>query len=163
MEGFRIRVPSGALQKKIAEHATTLCRLTEERYAEEDGFLGKLAALNGGGVDRRALNWLRRSDEDFSAMVERSSKAPLSTAARRELATLKNQSAEATARLLREQLRLEEELAALIEDVYELNDEERKLLHSTRPVRDPIDVLKGSIGAGGVGYQAAEQETETGN
>ncbi len=142
METLHVRLPSGTLQKKIADHATTLGRLTEERYTEEDGFLGKLASLNGSEADRRALNWLKRPDDEFAGIVERSSSVPLSTIAKRELAALKNRSGGAIARLLAEQLRLEEELAVLVEDVYELDDEERRLLRATCPVRDPLDVLR---------------------
>jgi len=142
MENLRVLLPSGALREKITDRATALCRLTDDRHAEEDRFLEKLASLKGGGPDRRALNWLRRPDDDFAAIVERSSPAPLSTAARRELATLKGESSNALARLLSERQRLEEELAVLVEDVYGLNDEERALLRSTRPVRDPLDVLR---------------------
>jgi hypothetical protein len=47
--------------------------------------------------------------------------------------------------LSEEQMRVEEELATLVEEVYELTAEERKLLRATRPVRDPIDVLKASL------------------
>ena len=33
----------------------------------------------------------------------------------------------------------------MVEDAYGLTPEERALLHATRPVRDPIDVLKAKI------------------
>ena len=141
MEQLKVRMPTGALRKKIADHVTTLCRLTEERYADENRFLGKLAALNGGHSDRRALNWLKRPDNDFTGMVERSSTAVLSTTAKREVTELGSRTRSAITRMLAEQLRLEEELAILVEDVYELTDEERKLLRATRPLRDPLDVL----------------------
>jgi len=59
---------------------------------------------------------------------------PLSTAAKRDPAALKGQCDNALARLLTQRQRFEEELAELVEDVYELNDEERALLRSTRPV-----------------------------
>jgi len=142
MEALRVRLPTGSAQKKIADDTTKLCRVTDDRYAEEDGFLAKLASLNGGEADRRELNWLRRSDDSFAEIVERSSSFSLSTTAKRELAALKNHSGGAIARLLAEQLRLEEELAVLVEDVNELDAEERKLLRATRPVRDPLDVLR---------------------
>ena len=47
--------------------------------------------------------------------------------------------------LLTRQLELELRLATLAEDAYGLTPEERALLHATRPVRDPIDVLKAKI------------------
>jgi hypothetical protein len=58
---------------------------------------------------------------------------------------LKNRCGADIARLLMEQLRLEEELAVLVEDVYELDGQERKLLRATRPVRDPLNVLKSDL------------------
>src|ERR1700688_945426 len=145
MEALRVRLPIGSSQKKMADDTTNLCRVTDDRYAEEDGFLAKLASLNGGEADRRAPNWLKRPDDEFAVIVERSSAAPLSTAAKRELAALKSRSGGAIARLLAQQLRLEEELAVLVEDAYELDDQDRKLLRATRPVRDPLDVLKGVL------------------
>lgn len=44
--------------------------------------------------------------------------------------------------LLTRQLALEKRLATLVEDAYALTTEERLLLRSTRPIRDPIDVLE---------------------
>jgi hypothetical protein len=39
----------------------------------------------------------------------------------------------------------EKRLASLVEDAYGLTAEERVLLRSTRPIRDPIDVLEAKI------------------
>jgi hypothetical protein len=50
--------------------------------------------------------------------------------------------------LLTRQLELEKRLATLVEDAYGLTPEERDLLHRTRPVRDPIDVLEARIRGG---------------
>jgi hypothetical protein len=47
--------------------------------------------------------------------------------------------------LLTTQLKLEKQLATLVEDAYGLTPEERTLLRSTRPVRDPLDVLEAKI------------------
>ena len=44
--------------------------------------------------------------------------------------------------MLAEQLMLEKQIAALVEDAYGLSAEERQLLRETRPVRDPIDVME---------------------
>ncbi len=48
-------------------------------------------------------------------------------------------------KLLTCQLDLERKLAGLVEDAYGLTSEDRELLRSTRPVRDPLDVLEGKI------------------
>jgi hypothetical protein len=50
--------------------------------------------------------------------------------------------------LLRDQLIIEQGLAELVETAYGLTPEERALLHSTRPVRDPLDVLEAKIRGG---------------
>jgi hypothetical protein len=50
--------------------------------------------------------------------------------------------------LLTQQLKLERTLASLVEDAYGLDPEERALLRSTRPVRDPLDVLEAKIRGG---------------
>ena len=51
--------------------------------------------------------------------------------------------------LLTRQLELEKHLASLVEDAYGLTAEEHVLLRSTRPIRDPIDVLEAKLrGAG---------------
>jgi hypothetical protein len=47
--------------------------------------------------------------------------------------------------LLTRQLELEKELARLVEDAYCLTGEERAMLRSTRPVRDPSDVLESKV------------------
>jgi hypothetical protein len=52
--------------------------------------------------------------------------------------------------LLTQQLDLERKLATLVEDAYGLTPEERALLRSTRPVRDPLDVLEAKIRGGEV-------------
>ena len=48
--------------------------------------------------------------------------------------------------LLSRQLELEKLSAELVEISYGLTDEERALLRTTRPPRDPIDVLERKIG-----------------
>ena len=47
--------------------------------------------------------------------------------------------------LLNRKLVLEWEVARLVEDAYGLTPEERQLLHETRPIRDPLDVLESKI------------------
>jgi hypothetical protein len=61
--------------------------------------------------------------------------------------------------LLTRQLGHERQLAALVEDAYGLDQEERALLRATRPVRDPLDVLEAKIRGGAeapVGQPAEE-------
>ena len=58
--------------------------------------------------------------------------------------------------LLTRQLELERNLAALVEAAYGLTPEERVLLRSTRPVRDPLDVLEAKIRGGVIVEEATE-------
>jgi hypothetical protein len=46
---------------------------------------------------------------------------------------------------LNRKLVLEREVARLVEDACGLTPEERQLLHATRPIRDPLDVLESKI------------------
>ena len=48
-------------------------------------------------------------------------------------------------RLLARQLELEREASSLVESAYGLTEEERSLVRSTRPPRDPLDVLEVKI------------------
>jgi len=48
-------------------------------------------------------------------------------------------------RLLSRQLTLERELSTLVESAYGLTEEERSMVRSTRPPRDPLDVLEAKI------------------
>jgi hypothetical protein len=73
--------------------------------------------------------------------VQTAAGRPLASEAKLRLARLHAEVGVRIQRLLAEQLRLEQELAVLVEDVYGLTAEERDLLSATRPVRDPIDVL----------------------
>jgi hypothetical protein len=50
--------------------------------------------------------------------------------------------------LLLGQLELEQKLASLVEDAYRLTLDERQLLRSTRPIRDPLDVIEARIQGG---------------
>jgi len=59
--------------------------------------------------------------------------------------------------LLSRQLNLEKRLASLVEDAYGLTQEERALLRSTRPVRDPLDVLEAKVGGGEVDEAIVEE------
>lgn len=67
------------------------------------------------------------------------------------LSNLQREARAEQVRLLRAQRAMEGELATLVEDIYALTPEERRLLRETRPVRDPLDVLDGLIAGGAEG------------
>lgn len=58
---------------------------------------------------------------------------------------------------LQSRLAIETQLATLVEDAYQLTPEERRLLHETRPPRDPIDVLQSRV----LGKSSGENEAFT--
>lgn len=58
--------------------------------------------------------------------------------------------------MLGRQLELERKLAVLVEDAYSLTPEERTLLLSTQPIRDPLDGLEAKIRWVGEQDKAAE-------
>jgi hypothetical protein len=60
--------------------------------------------------------------------------------------------------LLSHQLELETKLAVSVEDAYGLTPEERVLLRSTRPIRDPLDVLEAKIRGGQLEALVAEEK-----
>ena len=124
MENLRVPLPSGVLRDKITTLAGGLCRLTDKKYAEQDRFLDSLASLNGGGRDRRALNWLTPCQRTTSPRSLRDQTVHLYQRGQNaKLYVLKSTSGEALDNLQQEQLRLEEELATLVKDVYDLSDQ----------------------------------------
>ena len=64
---------------------------------------------------------------------------------RRDVSTFQQSHRSRQVELLSRQLELEKKLAVLVEDAYCLSAEERSLLRTTRPVRDPLDVLEAKI------------------
>ncbi len=62
-----------------------------------------------------------------------------------KLAELHQQGRKSYTDLLSRQLKIERQLAVLVEDAYGLTPEERAWMRATRPVRDPLDVLGAKI------------------
>jgi len=96
-------------------------------------------------ADERLIDWLVIPPETF---VERFSKlvtARRSSASSEELIRMQAAHRGREVELLKQQLKLEQRLATLVEDAYGLTPDERELLRATRPVRDPLEVLESRI------------------
>ena len=144
----------GGVQAKLKEGiASTVAALALE--------MGTLQALKGEvenlGVERfslpqadgRVVTWLTLPPETFSARLLKLAKVKQPTPKLREdVLTLHQIYRCRQVSLLTRQLELEKKLATLVEEAYGLTPEERELLRSTRPVRDPLDVLEAKIRGG---------------
>jgi hypothetical protein len=146
MERLGIRMPSAIVGKDIADHVSALCRLTDDRYAEKNPLSAKTRVVKPGesgspraqlaeAIGRRFCKFRRQGER-------RRANGSGETQPGRAQETL---SGNAIMRLPEEQLSLEEEVAVLVEDVYELIADEGRLLPATPPIRDPLDVLMASL------------------
>jgi hypothetical protein len=102
--------------------------------------------------------WLPLSSQQFVARLVKVGKKGLSSGAVERVAQIQSEARTRQVGLLTRQLDLERRLATLVEDAYGLTPEERSLLRSTRPVRDPLDVLEARIR--GKGSQAPADNDE---
>jgi hypothetical protein len=98
-------------------------------------------------TDHRIITWLALTPATFTArLLKLAGVKDTAYRLRDEAVSFQKRHRSRQVELLSHQLDLEKKLAALVEDAYGLTLEERALLHSTRPVRDPLDVLESRIG-----------------
>jgi len=96
--------------------------------------------------DARVTSWLPLLTDAFLARLLKLAGVKQATPKlREEISVFQQTHRKRQVELLTRQLALEKKLAGLVEDAYGLTPEERSLLRSTRPVRDPLDVLEGRI------------------
>lgn len=100
-------------------------------------------------LDGKVVAWLSLTLDTFSARLRKLGgiKNPTSKLLD-EIATFHEMHRSRQVAMLTRQLELERRLASLVEDAYGLTPDERSLLRSTRPVRDPLDVLEAKIRGG---------------
>jgi hypothetical protein len=97
-------------------------------------------------LDGRVITWLSLSPDTFSARLSKLANVKKGTPKLHdEMEGFRQTHRTRQVELLGRQLELEKALASLVEDAYGLTPEERELLRSTRPVRDPLDVLEAKI------------------
>jgi Eco57I restriction-modification methylase len=98
----------------------------------------------------RILQWLAQPNDVFASRVLGSHSGPrVSKAVLDKLSLFRADSRARQVELLSNQLQLEMKLAVAVEDAYGLTPEERSLLWSTRPIRDPLSVLEAKIRGNG--------------
>jgi hypothetical protein len=144
----------GETQAKLKEGIAS----TVEALALEMGTLQALECeLENLGVERfslpqadgRVVTWLTLPPETFSARLLKLANVKQPTPKlREEVLTLHQKYRSRQVSLLIRQLELEKNLAVLVEEAYRLTPEDRELLRSTRPVRDPLDILEVKIRGG---------------
>jgi hypothetical protein len=147
MEGIHLTTGSAAQAQRLRDAVRRLLEVTQA--VNEWRRVTVEAATKGFGLpeaDERVLDWLSVSGEFFVTRSLRFAgvKQP-TTKLKEELAAFHLKHRTRQVELLTRQLELEKQLAALVEDAYDLTPDERALLRATRPVRDPIDVLEAKI------------------
>ena len=130
-------------EERFALPVEQLTDLQRKRMNWEQEFSSDVrTAVDHSEDDDRMLDWLTRGSEDFLRMVASMASQSLTPGVCEKLEKLRSQGVRYLRAMLAEQLMLEKQIAALVEDAYGLSAEERQLLRETRPVRDPIDVME---------------------
>jgi hypothetical protein len=105
--------------------------------------LGKFGASVG---DTRVADWLERPTESFVAAVAKAAGTQKFSGAEAErLVRYRKKARTQHANLLGRLLDHEKCLAGLVEKAYGLTEEQVGLLRTTKPPRDPIDVLEARL------------------
>jgi hypothetical protein len=141
---------SGSTVEAIEIHTTRLIERAEQCQALEKEF-ADLATVRFGlpSAYSRIVSWLPLPSDSFVARFQKlADVTQTAPKLREEISAFHQKHRARQVELLTAQLGLEEKLAALVEDAYGLTPEERALMRSTRPVRDPLDVLEAKIRGG---------------
>ncbi|GEM_PF-3884450 len=152
MEQLRITTGSPAQTEGIKSTVAKLLNASAESHAFEaqaaDEVRRRLSLPLPDG-DGRIGSLLPLPSETFASRLLKlaSAKKP-TTKQRDEILAFQQRQRKRQVELLTLRLNLERKLAVLVEDAYGLTAEERALMRSTRPVRDPLDVLEAKIRGG---------------
>jgi hypothetical protein len=155
-----VRIAVGSAKQAIRDAVTPLLDVAEAIYAWEHEVLHESQRrFSLPNPDGKVVSWLPLSSDTFSTRLLKlmGLKQPPPKVAE-EIRSFHREQRDRQVELLTKQLGLERTLAALVEDAYGLDAEERALLRSTRPVRDPLDVLEARIRGGA--ETAAADDTE---
>jgi hypothetical protein len=136
----------------LGDSVVTLITLAEQIHEfEEETVQEARQRFSLPQPDQKVLSWLPLGGDVFASRLWKLAGVRQPTPKLSgEVAEFHRQSRNRQVELLLRQLALEETLARLVEDAYGLDEEERALLRSTRPVRDPLDVLEAKIRGGTV-------------
>ena len=143
----------------IQENTNRLMAVLEQSRAWEIDTLTRIAKVSDLGDNAgKVFGWLRRADDDFVRLVGNVCGGKPSSSAVSRLMAFRRKASDELGHFLTEQLKLEKQLAVLVEESYGLTPEERQLLRDTRPVRDPIDVLQAKLAGLDGGMEEAANE-----
>ncbi len=140
---FPIPVKS-SVDDEIASVVASLREQTHRIHAWEEDCVEAFSKFGVAADVDRVIDWLPLSEETFVTRATRLLENT-STATRPPLVRFQAKYRAEQLELLNRKLVLEREVARLVEDAYGLTPEERQLLHATRPIRDPLDVLESKI------------------
>lgn len=132
----------------LHETVQSLLNAVENIACVENEFTSELRRMTEINESRNALvQCLGLPPEEFSSRLEKLQKKA-SQSTRTAAINLQQKMQKRRLELVLRQLDMEKKLASLVEDAYGLTPEERALLRSTRPVRDPLDVFEAKIRRG---------------
>jgi hypothetical protein len=166
MENVRVAVGAEQAANDIRETALALLSETNRLHEwESEVFESLRRRLDVAEPDDRVFTWLTVAADTFISRLSKLAEIPRPSAAlASQMSSFQQEARRRQVGLLTRQLELEKRLAALVEDAYGLTAEERALLRSTRPIRDPIDVLeariRGSDGPGVTGSPVTGADNE---
>ena len=147
MENLHVPAGTAAQMQSLQGPVKLFLELSGQNHALEVELADDAAGRFSTPADDATLaSYLPRTAEAFTTRVLKLAgvKQPAAKVAE-EVAAFHRQYRTRQIELLSRQLELERKLAMLVEDAYGLTPEERALLRSTRPVRDPLDVLESRI------------------
>ena len=157
MEKLRVTTGDVATSAAIRGTVKTLVRLADAMHEWQAEFTA--GACAAGGVaepDDKVVGWVSLPPAVFAARVAKlAGRRPPSEAEAAAVAAVQSRGRARYAELLSAQLALERTLAERVEDAYGLSPADRQLLRSTRPVRDPLDVLAAKLAGVADGLPAA--------
>ncbi len=152
MENVRITTGSATQGGAIREVVTLLIELaaTQKKF-DAEVVSAACRMLDSPALDGKVVAWLLLTPEVFSnRMFKLAGQRTPNSKLAHDIVEFHQKQRSRQVEMLTRQLGLERKLATLVEDAYGLTPEERALLRSTRPVRDPLDVLEAKIRGGEV-------------
>ena len=137
---------------RIGEASSELIALIDEQSAWERSFADEAVGVDVGQEDAdRVIGWLPSTAKAFARNV-----AKLAAHDATDLPAIYKAGRSTLTDFLRRRLKIERRRASQVEDAWGMAQEERALLHATRPVRDPLDVLVSRLAK--LGDAAAKRE-----
>lgn len=144
-----------ATTERLTEQIIGIEKKTQEFEAEFTESIR--AALSIEVPSEKLVSWLPLSTEDFAKRLFKSAGAKQPSSKLIEDIHVFHQTRRTRQiELLGQQLSIERQLAGLVEDAYGLTLEDKVLLRSTRPVRDPLTTLEAKI-RGGESFEPSEE------